>query len=952
MNLISLESEFSSACSRHDHLKLLESQWRFDKELISKALQNISSSFSNYSRHDASHSRQIIINIERMLGEKIKHLTATDMWLILESAYCHDIGMVITHKQIEDLDTQEFQSFISDISAQPEHDLHDFAKNWFSDEAKLPLGSDAHIFFNEYKQVLAEWFRGKHPVNSSKIISNPYEQIGLTSPRNELLPQRLFNSLALICEAHGQHFDKVMTLPFSEAGMATEDCHPRYVAFLLRMADLLDVDDNRFCPVMMRLAGPKLPHSSHIHLEKHQGIKHFRLDPERIKIEVSCPSPESYAVAHDWFSWLEKEYHQQSQHWTKIVPNEQLGRLPTLSPPKVTIQDPFVIINEGKVPDFHLNSPAILKILRGTGLYSSDTDCIREVLQNAVDSSILAIWSSHREEIKDLNPTSESVIEIFKKYSISIDLQPSDKGDNFLKLTITDSGMGLSSENIRQMLCVGRSNKPTSKTRLIESMPEWLKPSGNFGIGLQSIKLLSPNFHFKTRSRETNEAYLINFNLDSKSPVVIQKINHNGVTYGAEICIEIPVSHFPDNITFPHPVSAHEFQKQLLKYDFTKKGSDLRFYQEYKILESISTFAEFSPIHIKNSIFKPRAQTGLWYPRRNIIIHKVDFGYSDNCSAHLFFRGQPIGTSQYFFKLISISIDFYGHQAIDFITYNREKILQSAQLVAREEAIEAALHYIDTEFYAINEDKKPLAAAFYYLYQQDNQLRSKYKSQLLKYKIHLTDDTDLELGFLIDKINDESITNVVLDTGASQFNGSASIPTFTHDRNDTIHLKSGSPSVTLDLINVACTENGMYWQEILPTDGVLRASWHKEPCFPVDQAVLKKILSSQNRYMPIGNRILFPSWGEYRKLSVKRNIHWHTAHPHIQYENDTLVLPCKILSGHSYEIAIDDSLLSWVCENLKYDAMSIPDIKNLYLSLIQEIESHLQPRTNNSSDNS
>ncbi|MDN8318402.1 ATP-binding protein, partial [Acinetobacter baumannii] len=110
--LYSLEKHFEIICNRHPHLKLLESQWRFDQELISKALQNVSSIFPHYSRHDVSHSRQIIVNIERLLGDKIKFLSATDTWLILEAAYNHDIGMVITQKQIEDMNTPEFEEFV------------------------------------------------------------------------------------------------------------------------------------------------------------------------------------------------------------------------------------------------------------------------------------------------------------------------------------------------------------------------------------------------------------------------------------------------------------------------------------------------------------------------------------------------------------------------------------------------------------------------------------------------------------------------------------------------------------------------------------------------------------------------------------------------------------------------------------------------------------------------
>ena len=44
-------------------LKILCSHLDFDEELIPKALQNIVTIFPHYSRHDISHSHQILVNI-------------------------------------------------------------------------------------------------------------------------------------------------------------------------------------------------------------------------------------------------------------------------------------------------------------------------------------------------------------------------------------------------------------------------------------------------------------------------------------------------------------------------------------------------------------------------------------------------------------------------------------------------------------------------------------------------------------------------------------------------------------------------------------------------------------------------------------------------------------------------------------------------------------------------
>src|SRR6185369_16172997 len=113
------------------HLNLLLSQWNFDEELIPKALQNVAAIFPHYSRHDASHSRQILINIERILGDTLESLTATDTWLLLESAYWHDIGMVITSKDItDDMQSFEFKQYVTDIASQNGHELQMFAKKF------------------------------------------------------------------------------------------------------------------------------------------------------------------------------------------------------------------------------------------------------------------------------------------------------------------------------------------------------------------------------------------------------------------------------------------------------------------------------------------------------------------------------------------------------------------------------------------------------------------------------------------------------------------------------------------------------------------------------------------------------------------------------------------------------------------------------------------------------
>jgi len=943
MRLTGLEKIFEEACEKHEHLKLLQSQWRFDRELIAKALQNISSVFPHYSRHDASHSKQIIVNIERMLGERIYHLTATDMWLILESAYCHDIGMVITHKQIQDMDTPEFRNFVKDVASQIDHDLNDFAVKWNKGEAKLPNGSEAQAFFNEYRQLLAEWYRRKHPQNAAKIIRDPLDEIGLSSPRNELLPKRLFGALAAICNAHGSTFEEVMSLPFSEAGMATEDCHPRYVAFLLRMADLLDVDDNRFCPVMMRMSGGALPPSSHVHLEKHQGIRHFRLDSERIKIEVVCPTPESYEVAHDWFKWLEKEYHSQSQHWPKIVPNKKLGRLPTLSPPKVTLQAPYLILNEGKRPSFEVDQAAMLKILRGTGLYTSKVDSIREVLQNAVDSTIIAIWEQHKDEIINMNPTSEQLFKYYDQKRITVELLPSENNNDKFTLTVKDVGIGISKADLERMLKVGNSTKNSSRSRLIREMPQWFKPSGNFGIGLQSISLLSDRFTIITKSRVSNEAFKIIFDMGSNTSVIVESLDHQGVDYGAIITIDITIDDFPENISIPWGQERKVLMENINHYDFTEPGSDLKIYEQLKIFEAIREFNDGSPIKIHSTQHSlPEDRKRVFFSKQhNICISDVEFHYSDRADVLTLFRGQRFVGLNMPLSLVSCNVDFYGYEAMEFLTYNREKILPHMRSKTIDDIRDVLLLYIENNFFAMDAEERPCAAAFNFLYSPLKSETDKYFEALMEYKVKIEGRGKLSLSDVIKLIKNKETLDFEVHHRTSRKEPALSEGMERKPSELVALLIDGAPNRSLDLIKMLGTKNGLYWQEQIAKEPChSKCHWSDEDLLPIHKDILCKIINGVDDGFEFGKRMIFPAWGEYRRLAIDfTEVQWARTKNHLSYNEDYLVFPFVFSHNGPAMPNISQDLIGWVHMHRIHEDLTKQQIKDLYEKLIAEVNS-------------
>ncbi|MFW2563984.1 HD domain-containing protein [Acinetobacter baumannii] len=936
--LYSLEKHFGIICNRHPHLKLLESQWRFDQELISKALQNVSSIFPHYSRHDVSHSRQIIVNIERLLGDKIKFLSATDTWLILEAAYNHDIGMVITQKQIEDMNTPEFEEFVLSLKASNDDNLKRFAKKWIKNKALLPQKAAAHDFFHQYIQLLAEWYRQKHPTNSAKIVRNPVEEIGLNSSRNELLPKRLFDVLADICKSHGDSFEDLKrALPKAEAGMASEDCHPLYVACLLRMGDLLDIDDNRFCPVMMSMCGHNLPNLSKAHYDKHHSIKHFRLDSERIEIKCLCPTPESYEAAYDWFNWLQQEYHHQTQHWDQIVPSKELGRLPTLMTPVVDIDEPYLILNQGRKPSFKVNEEAIFKLVRGTGLYSSKFDCIREILQNAVDSTLHRIWIEHKDEVQNLIPTDLRLQEIYDNYKMTITFEPKEENSNQWILKVKDQGIGISFNDLKYMLEIGSSFQNKDKQKRIREMPKWFRPSGAFGIGLQSAYLLSNKFTMITKSLIDNQNLKITFNNKIKS-VIIEKINKN-INYGTEFTIEIDIEKLPQNIYYSYEQESL-MDERLKGFDFTDKNSNLSFVETIKVTDSINNFLLNSPI--SSNLNTNKKDNKVYFDQEtSILFNIIEFGDFDSRNSYKnYFRGQEFSDLYTDYECINYLADFYHTKSDNFLTYNREKILPNAAIKAEKLLRKGLCNYIEKFFYSLTEEEKIYASFSYIVNLTDkkyNDIDAKFLNYLDKFPIKI-DNKIILLKDLLDEIKREEIKTLSIIPNYGAFPNSRIPP-------ENI-ISNESKSGLFHTIKFLITKDDYFYSEEYKSHELETISFNKNDIQPISNVLLKKHLIQKTRsgLYNIGCRIIFPAWSIFRGLSIKDKISWADIYRYSSYKSDLLVLPLNfkynLIDKNFYEESED--FINWIFEHRKYEETKIEDIRKLNKELIEHIRKILQ----------
>jgi len=289
-----LEKHLKSLAENDKDYESLYSIWSLNKKNLTQGLNTISSSFPNYSVHDISHSMTIIDNIQCFLGEdRIKRLGATDTFLILMAGLTHDIGMILTYKMLEKEWEQEgFMKILDYYSKSDDHVISDAAKLIlkYGEEKKAESSFKwALEIKNAVVLISAEIFRNKHAKQSSEDLTVNTEFRELAENfYSKQLPQRIVDLLAKVAYLHGENFGDVMSHLYQRAnGLKGDYIHPRFIACMIRLGDLLDFDSNRF-NAFSNATIKEMPEMSVLHQQKHASVKHMLVSPTSIEAELDC----------------------------------------------------------------------------------------------------------------------------------------------------------------------------------------------------------------------------------------------------------------------------------------------------------------------------------------------------------------------------------------------------------------------------------------------------------------------------------------------------------------------------------------------------------------------------------------------------------------------------------------------------------------------------------------
>lgn len=603
-NINSYEWNISNTCKKRNtnvleydieaHLKrfrdtkrfdILYNCWIIEKNEYINRLSTVGMTYQTYSLHDATHSETILRQIAYFLGEeRIRQLSPTDAWLILECAYCHDLGMVVTAKdlyhELAALEKEDFDDFSQEMyksenkdvriswayleplflyaRRQTNHNTSGDYNEWDKgDSAEKRKNRDGLVeiynsdwykwpvyFVRAFMILIQERCRPKHGVMSYAVIKKEAEEKSYEG----LIPLRFRRLIAEIAAIHMDERRNVIgKLSPKIQGFDGDYAHPRFVAELIRIGDLLDMDNNRFNQYQLAVAG-NISYNSFTHQLKHRAVGNFLVTPEVIKVEANfttedakeilqgdslrdllwnfqeedteycADSSEARTLVNDnavilalrsfkemsgWLQMLHQELDFFCKEWLNITPENLTGNCPYFGSEILRFNGEY-IENDLLELRYHITAKRASEIIEGIGLYEDIfVAFIREILQNSMDAIKRKIFLEIKTRMKD---DFDNPLEFYKYISrdmreLAIQVYCINLSDKVIRLQVRDYGIGITYERLRGMQHIG--DEPDSRVRRqAKKMPAWWKPTGSFGIGMQSIFNFTKVFKLKTRTEE------------------------------------------------------------------------------------------------------------------------------------------------------------------------------------------------------------------------------------------------------------------------------------------------------------------------------------------------------------------------------------------------------------------------------------------------------------------
>lgn len=401
------------------------------------------------------------------MSEDLKqNISDVEIFCFIMAAFFHDMGMTLV--DVEDKDNQRTN-----------HHLY----------AYRPIKH----FFEKYMQMLVE-------------------------------RRRLEKCIIFVSEAHGRSIEELYNDNDFRKIETIEGQVLRYglLAILLRIGDLMDLEEQRVCEFNMHMNLEYYNNPvSLVHNRRHLDDITYNYSPSKITVSVLTDGREKYKVWSQWLEYLDEEIMYANTHYL-IGENSDFFRnykLPEVIKCVKPSENAKFAVEEIR---FQVDDTGALWDIITKSVYTNEFDYIRELIQNAIDATLLKIYLDDKENIEYQSPRSWHCND---KVMIAYSQKEG-------TLWVEDHGTGMNENELSNYLFkTANSGYKYMKKR------EFMFPAiAKFGIGFVACLTKADKIQILTRTQSDNG---INAEIESKSTIAFIEKNIQRAWQGTTVILHV-----------------------------------------------------------------------------------------------------------------------------------------------------------------------------------------------------------------------------------------------------------------------------------------------------------------------------------------------------------------------------------------------------------------------------
>lgn len=323
-------------------------------------LPKINRVFSNYTGHDTIHSLNVADYMFKIC-DSVEQLSDLELTVLIYVALLHDIGMAVSEDEIKQI----------------KNDIGNITPRKYS------------LVFNKYQDEiisLQECIRPIHGQRALEHIMKMESHLFIVPGYTNISFQE---EVAKICAAHNENFEWLTHNLLLDQQKGTWNLNSQYIAILLRIADYLDIDEERAPYYLYKYLPPTdygdMEWRQHFIIEnKEKIIVNERTGKKYIEFYGESSNPSIHRKLLKYFDSINSEL-------KKAVNYSETFREPQYSLCISTEIHNKIISKSFIFSDFKLslNYNAVTNLLMGENIYGDKKYGLRELIQNSIDACMI-----------------------------------------------------------------------------------------------------------------------------------------------------------------------------------------------------------------------------------------------------------------------------------------------------------------------------------------------------------------------------------------------------------------------------------------------------------------------------------------------------------------------------------------------------------------------------------